>query len=1066
MRRPVPLLFSLALCSLVCGEQFSPNLFNGLTWRLIGPFRGGRAVAVSGVPGGGSTFYFGSVDGGVWRSTDAGTVWTPLFDGQTVASIGALEVAPSDPNVIYVGTGESDIRSDLASGNGVYKSVDAGKTWKNVGLKDTRQISRIAVDPRNPDVVLVAALGHAYGSNEERGVFRSADGGESWTKVLFRLPSIGAADLAIAADEPSLVFAAMWEAHRPPWSTYAPLAGAGSGLYRSQDGGKTWNQVIADGLPPRPWGRIGVAIAANTHGKRVYALIEAKKEAGLYRSDDGGAKWTLVNGDARVTSRAWYFSCITVDPHDADIVYVPNVALYKLSDGGKTLSIVRGAPGGDDYHQLWIDPANSLHQVLGTDQGTTVTLNGGATWSSWYNQPTGQFYHVVTDSSFPYHVYGSQQDSGSAGIGSRTDHGEIDSRDWFTVSGSESGYVAPDPTDPNIFYVSGTFGTVVRFDRRMMQSQNIAPSLLPGFGTEINQRKYRDPWTPVLVFSPAQPNALYLGTQYVMRTLDGGLHWQTISPDLTRANLAASSAEANASKSIAQPDTMAAKELGYGVVYTIAPSPLSAPEIWAGSDTGLIHLTRDGGRAWANVTPGEISAWSKITQIEASHFRAGEAYAAVDRHRLDDMRPYLFRTRDFGKTWQPIVSGFREDAFLNAIREDPKREGLLFAGTEFGVYVSFDDGDHWQSLQLNLPVTSVRDLAVHNDDLVVATHGRSFWVLDNISSLRQVASKMEESEAWLYKPALAVRTTNDSFSGTPLPPEEPQAKNPPRGAVIDYYLGQTASGAVELDISDAQGTPVRHFSSREKPVPAPKGGAIAPRWLTRPEVLSETAGMHRFVWDLRYGRHGEQTTAGDEDTGLQTWIGPLVLPGNYQVKLTVNGTPFPPQPLRVKMDPRSEATTAVLLAQFRWAQRTFEDTVAARVAASEIRGLRIQLDKLKAGTGNSSALTGSIEAADKQAQEIQTGRQNGEQGQDSGLDAVSRALTIALNAIEGADRLPAAQSIALYSQSDRTLKARLSEWNVLKQSTVPKLNQQLREAGLNPVEIVRVEEESDANLSQ
>ncbi len=625
------------------------------------------------------------------------------------------------------------------------------------------------------------------------------------------------------------------------------------------------------------------------------------------------------------------------------MVYIPNVAVYKMSDGGKTLSIVRGAPGGDDYHQLWIDPANSMHMVLGSDQGTTVTLNGGVTWSSWYNQPTAQFYHVITDNQFPYHVYGAQQDSGTAATASRTDRSEIDSRDWFTVSGSESGYIAPDPKDPNIFYVSGTYGTVSRFDRRTGQSQNIAPSPLNGFSADITQRKYRDPWTPVLLFSAAQPNALYLGTQYVMRTLDGGLHWQTISPDLTGADAAAVAAKPKDPATIEN-----AEQRGYGVVYTIAPSPISAPEIWAGSDTGLVHITRDSGKTWQDVTPPNVSAWSKITQIEASHFTAGEAYAAVDRHRLDDRKPYLFRTRDFGKTWEPIVSGFGEDAFLNAVREDPTHRGLLFAGTEFGVYVSFDDGDHWQPLQLNLPVTSVRDLAVHDDDLVIATHGRAFWILDNITPLRQMAGSVASSDAWLYKPARAIRMTSDSFSGTPLPPEEPQAQNPPRGAYIDYFIGDAAAGPVQLDILDGQGRLVRRFSSADKLPEPPKDLPIAARWIAQPQGLSQASGMHRFIWDLRYGRSGEQTTADLEETGLETWVGPFVLPGKYQVKLTVNAKTLV-QPLEVSMDPRSRITNSELLLQFQWAQRAFEGMVSARRAAAEIKGFRIQLDKVKTG---------------------------------------------------------------------------------------------------------------------
>ncbi len=1046
---------ALCFCIALGGQEVSPNLFNGLQWRLIGPFRGGRAVAVSGVRGGGSTFYFGGVDSGIWKTSDAGTVWTPVFDGQSVASIGALEVAPSDPNVIYAGTGESDIRSDLASGDGVYKSSDGGQTWQNVGLKETRQISRVVVDPRNPNIVYVAALGHAYGPNEERGVFASRDGGGTWERVLNRGPRAGAADLAIAPDQPDILFAALWEAHRPPWSTYAPLTGPGSGLYRSTDGGKNWEQLSGHGLPEGEWGRVGIAIASGTHGKRIYAAIEAK-DAGLYRSDDGGGTWTRVNRDPRITSRAWYFSSITADPNDPDVLYVPNVALYKLSEGGKTLSIVRGAPGGDDYHQIWIDPANSAHMVLGTDQGTSVSLNGGVTWSSWYNQPTAQLYHVVTDNQFPYHVYGAQQDSGTIATASRTNHGQIDSRDWFTVGGSESGYIAPDPKDPNIFYVSGTYGSLARYDNRTGQSQNIAPSPAPNFGSEITERKYRDPWTPVLVFSPAAPNALYFGAQYVMKTLDGGLHWQTISPDLTGAKKDLDKAEGPA-------NTENAMERGYGVIYTIAPSPLSSAEIWAGSDTGLVHLTRDGGRTWGDVTPPGLSAWSKITQIEISHFAPGEAYAAVDRHRLDDLRPHLFRTRDFGKTWKPIVEGIAENAFLNSVREDPKRRGLLFAATERGVYVSFNDGDRWLPLQLNLPVTSVRDLAVHDDDLVIATHGRSFWVLDDIAVLRQAGEKVAGSEVWLYKPSPATRMTSDIFSGTPLPPEEPQAQNPPKGAYIDYYLRGSAGGEVTLEILDARGQTVRRFSSREKPAPRPRNAAIAPRWFPKPLQLSEDAGMHRFVWDLRYGRTGERTTADVEDTGVETWIGPLVLPGTYKVKLTVNGQPSI-QPLEVKIDPRDHVTQAVLLAQFQWALRVFDDMVQARKAAAEVMGLEAQLAKDKSRVNpDRTALLSAMEQANQKTAQILTGPK---QQPEQGLQSIARALTTALNALEGADRTPPSQVIALYQDSAKTLRARLADWSAFKRTLLPGLNQQLRDAGLAAIEISQLETAGDQSQAQ
>ncbi|MGI8962671.1 MAG: WD40/YVTN/BNR-like repeat-containing protein [Bryobacteraceae bacterium] len=1008
--QPIGRCLIFLFCISLNGQSISPDLFSGLKWRLIGPFRGGRAIAVSGVPGAGRTFYFGAVDGGIWKTTDAGTVWTPIFDTQPVASIGALEVAPSNPKILYAGTGETDIRSDLATGDGVYKSTDSGRTWKNIGLGDTRQISRIVVDPTNPNIVLVAALGHAYAGNDERGVFLSTNGGETWEKTLNRGPQIGAADLAIAMDEPHLVFAAMWNAHRPPWITYAPNSGPGSGLYRSTDGGKTWKQLNGQGLPEGEWGRVGVAVTRGTRGKRIYATIDAKK-GGLFRSDDSGDTWTRVNTDPRITSRAWYFSSITADPNDPDVVYIPNVAFYRLSDGGKTLSIVRGAPGGDDYHQVWIDPENSLHMVLATDQGTTITLNGGQTWSTWYNQPTAQFYHVITDNAFPYHVYGTQQDSGTAAIPSRTDHGQIDSRDWFSVGGSESGYIAPDPKDPNIIYVAGTYGEVSRFDRRMMQSQNIAPWPTSGFSLDAGLRKYRDPWTPVIVFSPLQHNALYLGTQYVMKTLDGGLHWQKISPDLTGDSRSDIHAKPEAPVTVEN-----AKHLGYGVVYTISPSPLNSAEIWAGSDTGLVHLTRNAGKAWSNVTPGGLSDWSKITHIEVSHFTPGEAYVAVDRHRLDDMQPYLFRTRDYGKTWTPIAEGIASHAFLNVVREDPKRKGLLFAGTEFGVYVSFDEGDRWQPLQLNLPVTSVRDLVIHDSDLVIATHGRSFWALDDIAPLRQISHDVASVDYWLFKPDRATRITNDVFLGTPLPPEEPQAQNPAPGAYLDYYLREPPAGEIVLEILDLHGKVVQRFSSRDKPPIPPANLAIAPRWLPKAQQLTGKAGMHRFVWDLRCAAIRDDTSGDEIDSeGGPAWRAPLVLPGTYKVKLTVNGRQLI-QPLVVVMDPRSQATTADLIQQFQWAQRAFADMIRARKTAAEVDAVEKQVHDR----------TPKLDEKQKASLAAVT----------EGLRSAVTGLTSALNAVESADRRPPAQVIALYLESAKALKATLADWEALKRVTL------------------------------
>src|SRR5271170_190450 len=677
------------LLSLPCAAQSaSSQLFNDMEWRLIGPFRGGRAVAVSGVPGDDTTFYFGGVDGGVWKTTNAGTTWKPIFDNQPVASIGALAVSPSNPKVIYVGTGESDIRPDLASGDGVYKSTDGGATWTNMGLKDTRQISKIVIDPNNPDVVYAGALGHAYGPNTDRGVYKSTDGGATWKRSLFKGPDLGVADLAIAIAKPSVLFATLWNAHRPPWSTYAPLLGKGSGLYRSQDAGESWQEVSGNGLPQGTWGRSGVAVSSD--GRRVYVLVEAK-HSGLYVSDDGGDSWRLANADPRLTSRAWYFSRITVDPSDADTFYVPNVALMGSSDGGKTVHVVRGAPGGDDYHEIWVDPKNSSRMILGVDQGTTISLDHAKTWTTWYNQPTAQLYHVTTDDQFPYAVYGSQQDSGGAAVYSRSNHGQITPRDWFPASGQESGYMAIDPKDPNILYVTGGYGSVFRWDKRRSLSQDITPWPMPVFGTEIAERKYRDPWTPPLVFSQADKTSLYLGTQYVLKTSDGGLHWAQMSPDLTggQARQAAiavqqgGGAAASARNSIGDvdrvdgPTPQNAIERGYGTLATVAPSYLDKDVIWVGSDTGIISLTRDGGKTWSNVTPAGMQTWGRVSQIDPSHFDPGTAYVSVERHRMDDQAPYIYRTRDYGKTWETITTGLVAPDFVNAVREDPKEKDLL-----------------------------------------------------------------------------------------------------------------------------------------------------------------------------------------------------------------------------------------------------------------------------------------------------------------------------------------------------------------------------------------------------
>jgi photosystem II stability/assembly factor-like uncharacterized protein len=1044
----------VALVGSAMAQSVPSELFNGLEWRLIGPFRGGRVVAVAGVPGDSTTFYFGAVNGGVWKTTDAGVVWTPIFDNQPVASIGALAVAPSDPKTIYVGTGESDIRSSLSFGNGVYKSFDGGQSWLHIGLEDTRHISRIVVDPQNAAVVYVGALGHVYGPNQQRGVYKSVDGGSHWTRVLDQGPEIGVSDLAISSGHPQLLFAGTWHTWRPPWSTYAPIDRSGGGLYRSQDAGKTWSRLSGTGLPDGDWGRVGVDVAPD--GNRVYALIQAKK-SGLYRSDDGGNTWALANDDARLTSRAWYFNKVTIDPNNPDVLYVPNVALYRSEDGGKIISIVRGAPGGDDYHQIWIDPRNSASMVLGTDQGTTISLDRGRSWSTWYNQPTAQLYHVVTNNQFPYVVYGTQQDSGSAAVLSRTDYGQITPRDWFPAGPSESGYMAIEPVDPNIIYLGASYGRVARFNRRTGLSQDISPWPVSILDSEIDQRRYRAPWAPVLLFSPADPKELFLGTQYVMKTVDGGLHWETISHDLTGSTVVSGE-----NKPRGVPTVEKAKQEGYGVVSTIAPSFLNRDLIWAGSNTGLIHLTRNNGKTWKDVTPPGLSDWSNISLIEASHFDPAVAYAAVDRSRRDDQAPHLYRTRDYGVTWQPILEGISAPAFLRAIREDPQSRGLLFAGTELGVYVSFDDGDHWQSLQLNLPVSSVRDLTIHGDDLVVATHGRSFWILDNITPLRQTSAVRSASAAWLYHPAVAIRVDNDDFVGTPLPPEEPTAENPPNGAMIDYFL-KSAASRVTLEVLDAEHKLVRRFSSEDQSVTKHVSLSVAERWFPKPEVPEKRPGMHRFVWDLTWGSSGGSIT--DEEAEFHSPSGPKAVPGTYQVRLTVDGQVHT-EPLQVVMDPRSSATPEVLLQQLQLGNQIFAETTEARRALAEINSIQKQIsDAQQKPEGQSPELKSALAQVQSEMTKILT-KKDHDPERNPGLQEAYKDLASALRVVERGERAVPSQAIAVYKESSQQVKVRIGEWTTLKQTKLPPLNQQLRERGLSPIAISEIEEEVETLMSR
>jgi photosystem II stability/assembly factor-like uncharacterized protein len=869
-------------------EPLPQSLYSGLRWRLIGPFRGGRVNAVSGVPGQPNTFYYGSVSGGLWKSTNAGRTWTPVFDGQPVASIGAIAIAPSDPNVLYVGTGESDMRDSISFGNGMYKSLDAGNSWKPIGLEKTRQIARVLVDPTNPEIVFVAALGHAYGPSPDRGVYRSRDGGATWQKVLYRGDGIGAVDLALDSKNSKVIYAALWATRRPPWYVYSPSVGPGSGLFRSSDGGTTWSQLTA-GLPSENFGRSGIAVAP-TDSRRVYAVIDAK-DGGLYRSDDAGATWRKISGENRIWGRGWYFGKIAVDPKNPDIVYVSNTALYKSVDGGTSWTPIKGAPGGDDYHQLWIAPEDPTRMIVASDQGAVVTVDGAQTWSSWYNQSTAQLYHVAADYRFPFWLTGAQQDSGPVGVPVRSPHSVISMHDWTGVgAGGESGYTAPDPLHPELLYG----GTVNRWNNVTGASQNVSPERGAQGGP------FRHAWTQPLVFSAADPHALYFANQYLYKTTDGGDSWTRISPDLTREDPGVPS-NLDAAAAADVPRDGSARR---GVIYTIAPSPVRAPLVWIGTDDGLIQVTPDDGGTWQDVTPRALTPWSKVTMIEASHFNPDEAYAAVERHQLEDYEPYIYRTRDGGKTWQKITNGLPAGVYVQTVKEDTVRRGLLFAGTELGVYVSFDDGDTWQSLQLNLPPTSMRDFAIHGDDLAVATHGRGFWVLDDITVLRQIDRAAANAEAILFKPADAVAMPPGSEYGTPLPKDEPFAENPPYGALIDYFLKSAATGPVTLEILDQAGLTLRRFSSEDRTPPRnPETITVQAVWLPAPEPLPAAEGMHRWVWDLRGPAPAGGGERGGGGGGFFRGRGVLVPPGTYTVRLTVEGKTYT-QALMVKPDPR------------------------------------------------------------------------------------------------------------------------------------------------------------------
>ncbi len=1009
MIKLILILFTSAVSIFISEAQsIDTKYYDAMQWRMIGPHRGGRTVGAVGVPQQPNTFYIGVNNGGVWKTTDYGRTWFPIFDDQPTGSIGDIVVAPSNPNVIYVGSGEGLQRPDLSVGDGIYKSTDAGKTWKHLGLKDAQQIGGLAIDPTNENRVFVAALGHPYGPNPERGIYRTLDGGNTWEKVLYKDENTGAIQVTIDPNNPQIIFADMWAGRQAPWEN-GSWNGKETGLFKSINGGNTWKK-ITNGLPGTEKGlaRIGFCIAPSD-SKRMYVTVNSENEGGIYRSDDAGESWFKIQSDERYWGRGNDFAEMKVDPKNRDVVYSANVVTWKSVDGGKTWDAFRGAPGGDDYHRIWINPTNSDIILIASDQGAIVTVNGGQTFSSWYNQPTAQFYHVSTDNSFPYNVYGGQQESGSVGIASRGNDGAITFREWHSVGAEEYGYVAADPMDPNIIYG----GKLSRYDKRTGQVQNISPEAVRG-------SKYRFLRTAPVLFSPVDNKTLYYAGNVIFKTLNEGRSWEVISPDLTRETWDIPQSVGIYTKEDLK--TMPRR----GVIYTVAPSYKDLNTIWCGTDDGLIHVTTDGGKNWKNVTPPTINSWSKISLIDAGRFDARTAYAAVNRIRCDDMHPHIFKTNDGGTTWKEIVNGLPDDP-INTVREDTKRKGLLFAGSERAVYVSFDDGEHWQSLRLNMPATSIRDLVIKDDDIVVGTHGRSFWILDDITVLRQLEISKVVSNSFLFKPQDAYRIRWNMNSDTPLPQEEPSGQNPPDGAIIDYYLN-TSKKEFTLEIRDSKNALIRKFSSRDS-LYKTEPNNVPPYWIRPQQILSSSAGSHRFTWDMHYTPLNEPASYPIAATFMNTApnpTSPWVMPGEYSVCINADGQIFK-QTFNVKMDLRVTISTSDLQNQHDLSLQCYEGRKKCSDLLSEIKVVTLNLEsKLK---NTSSDKSESIKTFLKEVKQL------GNEAPGSkaeGFSKLNNSFATVSDLFQDCDRPATDQSVAALTDAQNQLLELTAKWKAVK----------------------------------
>jgi photosystem II stability/assembly factor-like uncharacterized protein len=1035
VRAVVALTLALSWSAAAPAQPVDPALFGALKWRLIGPFRAGRVSAGAVDPADPNTYYLGTPAGGVWKTANAGQTWNPIFDTVETASIGAIALAPSNPKVIYVGTGEE------TRGTGVYKSTDGGATWVSMGLRDTHLIGAILVDAANPDIVLVAAIGDRT-SGPERGVFRSIDGGKTWTKVLYRDESSGCPSIIPAPDAAQIIYATLYPGSGARGAgptggrgASTPVAGPappGPAVYRSADGGATWTPLAARGLPGPPSGRQAFGVVAGTRGRRVFAGARGS----LYRSDDGGETWEQWTNDPRVRPVG-----VITDPKNADVLYVTQTSLYRSTDGGRTFESFAGAPSGDDFQLLWIDPGNSRRLLAGVDQGGIVSVDGGDTWSSWYNQPTGQYYHVATDDRFPYHVFAAQQDSGSVAVPNRSDFGEISFRDWYSPGGFEFGYVVPDPIDPDVVFGGGWYRTIVRFDRKTGQIVHV---FVPG-------TKYRSVTNAPMAFSPQDPRALYLGTQFLMKTTDAGMTWQAVSPDLSVAPGAPAPAAAGGPRG---PQG--------GAISSFSLSRVKAGLTWAGTSTGLLHRTDDGGATWRNVTPAGLPERGVFEIVEASRHDAAGAYAVLIVPQ--DTQPHIYRTRDGGTSWQRITAGLPDTAIARVVREDPGRKGLLFCGTELGVFVSFDGGDHWQPLQLNLPVSSMRDMVVQGDDLVLATYGRSLWILDNITPLRQITEQAAQADAHLFTPAVAVRARWDVNGDTPLPVETPAGANPPDGAIIDYLLKTPPAGPLQLTILDARGSLVRTYSSVAPPAPTLLAN-VPSYWFAPPAVLTKQAGMNRFVWNLR--TENPKVLPFAYSGGMLTYVeytladhaipgqtprdqpeGALVPPGRYTVELAVGGRKLR-ETLTVKPDPRVKATQADLEAQYALATQIMQMLAASHDGYRQLADLRAALAERITSLGAAPAAAEAMTAA--KALDDRIAALAGGSPASPGLGTVNRDAARYFGMLGSGDARPAATLLAAVGETCEALTKALAGWRQLAAQAIPDMNTQLSGLKLAPL---------------